>query len=166
MCLLEKWGLFFILKKAHFYPCSLRLSNSLRIAWDIREDLHDDPFGAVDIVAGGIPYQPFSVSGRRRGTDDDRYLWPTFAIIERKQPTWVRIENVTGFVNLALDLVHADLKSKGYKTQAYVLPACGIGTPHERERTFMWRTPTTHDAHPHGICVLLRYPTGKKPNGS
>src|SRR6266700_7410621 len=30
---LRKWGLFFLLKEAPFYPCSLRVSSSLRIAW-------------------------------------------------------------------------------------------------------------------------------------
>lgn len=30
----------------------------------------------------------------------------------------------------------------------------------------LWRTPATHDAHPHSISVLLRYLIGKKPNGS
>src|SRR5260221_14491561 len=30
----EGMGLFFPLKEAHFYPCLLRLSSSLRIAWE------------------------------------------------------------------------------------------------------------------------------------
>ena len=104
---------------------------------DIRE-VHGDEFGAIDLVAGGVPCQPFSVSGRRRGTDDDRHLWPaTLAIIEKCRPTWVLIENVTGFVSLALDLVQTDLEGAGYTSQAYVLPACAVGASHTRERVFI-----------------------------
>ncbi len=105
---------------------------------DIQEVTDNDPFGDVDLVAGGVPCQPFSYSGQRRGTEDDRHLWPyALAIIERRQPTWVLIENVPGFISLALDLVQTDLEGAGYQTQAYVLPACAVGAPHIRERVFI-----------------------------
>ena len=121
---------------------------------DIRE-VRGDEFGAIDLVAGGIPCQPFSVSGQRRGTDDDHHLWPaTLPLIERCRPTWVLIENVAGFISLALDLVQTDLERAGYTTQAYVLPACAVDAPHIRERVFIvayatgwrrgtWRTQLT-----------------------
>nr|MBA2680541.1 DNA cytosine methyltransferase [Ktedonobacteraceae bacterium] len=108
---------------------------------DIKEVAHEDTptdFGTIDLMAGGIPCQPFSSAGKRRGTQDDRHLWPyAFALVQRYRPTWVLIENVTGFVNLALDLVCTDLESEGYSTQAFVLPACAIGAPHERQRVFI-----------------------------
>lgn len=104
---------------------------------DIKE-VSGDEFGAIDIVAGGIPCQPFSKAGKRRGVTDDRHLWPyAFAIIQKTQPSWVIIENVRNFVSMALDLVLADLESENYEATTFVLPASAIGAPHERERCFV-----------------------------
>ncbi len=97
-----------------------------------------ETFGAVDLVAGGIPCQPFSYAGQRGGTADHRYLWPqTFTLVQRCRPSWVLIENVAGFVSLALDIVQADLESAAYSSRAFVLPACAVGAPHIRERVFV-----------------------------
>lgn len=104
-------------------------------------DIHDvrgDEFGTIDLMAGGIPCQPFSFSGKRRGTEDDRYLWTeTFRLVRSCQPRWVLIENVAGFLSLALDLVCADLESEDYLCRAIVLPACAVGASHIRERVFV-----------------------------
>ena len=95
-------------------------------------------FGAIDIVAGGIPCQPFSKAGKRGGTTDDRHLWPyAFTIIKNILPTWVIIENVDDFLNMAFDVVASDLESKGYEVRAYLLPACAVNAPHYRTRCFI-----------------------------
>ncbi len=97
--------------------------------------------GKVDIITGGFPCQPFSIAGKRKGTEDDRYLWKEMLrAIREIQPNWVVGENVHGIVNwsrgMVFEQVQADLENEGYHTQAYVLPACGVNAPHRRERVW------------------------------
>lgn len=90
----------------------------------------------VDVVSGGFPCQPFSVAGKRRGKEDNRYLWPEMArIIKELRPAWVVGENVAGIVNMELETVLFDLEAEGYATRTFLIPACGVGAPHRRYRT-------------------------------
>ena len=89
----------------------------------------------VDVVSGGFPCQPFSCAGKRRGAEDDRYLWPEMLrVIRELRPRWVVGENVAGIINMALDTVLADLEGEGYATGTVVLPAGGVDAPHRRYR--------------------------------
>ena len=111
------------------------------ILGDIR-DVTKDTFESVDIVSGGFPCQPFSVAGKRRGTDDDRYLWDeTIRVVSLYKPRWFVGENVEGIVNIqngmVLRQVQDDLEKEGFEVQCGIIPASGIGAWHQRKRVWI-----------------------------
>lgn len=110
----------------------------------------------IDIISGGFPCQPFSLSGKRTGTADNRYLWPEMCrIIGEIRPTWVLAENVDGLVSMAqsnwdiiledetticeeaemvIETIRKDLKAIEYRAIPVIIPACGVGATHRRYR--------------------------------
>ena len=97
--------------------------------------------GGVDVLTGGFPCQPFSLAGKRRGTSDNRYLWPEMLrAIREIRPRWVVGENVLGIVNLSggmvFEQVCADLEGEGYEVQPFLIPACAVDAPHRRGRVW------------------------------
>ena len=93
--------------------------------------------GAVDVITGGYPCQPFSTAGRRKGQDDDRHLWPAMLrLIQKHRPTWVIGENVAGHVSMGLDDVLSDLESQGYGARTFIIPAIAVDAKHRRDRVW------------------------------
>ena len=104
---------------------------------DIRE-VRGELYAGVTLLTGGFPCQPFSVAGKQRGKDDNRYLWPEMLrVIREARPTWIIGENVAGIVNLALDTVCADLEGEGYEVEPIIVPACAVDAPHRRDRVWI-----------------------------
>jgi len=107
----------------------------------------------IDLVAGGVPCQPFSRAGRSRIRDlvvngercdhDVRAdLWSSFvAIVERLQPSAVLVENVPdlprwndGAVLLGL---YESLQELGYRVEARILDGFKHGVPQHRQRLIL-----------------------------
>lgn len=66
------------------------------IEGDVRS-LDGRQFEGIDLVAGGVPCQPFSVGGQQLGHADERDLFPeALRIIGQARPRAVMLENVKG----------------------------------------------------------------------
>jgi len=93
----------------------------------------------IDILTGGFPCQPFSLAGKRKGTDDERYLWgEMLRAIQEIKPRFVIAENVFGIANidggLVFEQVCIDLETEGYEVQPFIIPAASKNAPHRRDR--------------------------------
>ena len=122
--------------------------------------------GRIDVLTGGFPCQPFSLAGRRKGEDDNRYLWQEMhRAITEINPTWVIGENVAGITTMVessettylgrtpdlfethdlyreesrftLERICQDLEAAGYEVQPLIIPACAVGAPHRRDRIWI-----------------------------
>jgi DNA (cytosine-5)-methyltransferase 1 len=96
----------------------------------------------ADVITGGFPCQPFSVAGKRKGTDDDRYLWDeTIRVIRECKPKWFIGENVEGIINIqdgmVLRQVQNDLEEEGFEVRCLIIPASSKGAWHQRKRVWI-----------------------------
>jgi len=101
----------------------------------------------IDILTGGFPCQPFSLAGKRKGTDDERYLWgEMLRAIQEIKPRFVIAENVFGITNidggLVFQQVCLDLENEGYEVQPFIIPAAAKNAPHRRDRCWFIATNT------------------------
>jgi len=111
--------------------------------------------GRLDILSGGFPCQPFSVAGKRKGSEDERHLWPEMLrVVGECKPRWVVGENVRGLVNWSDGLVFetccTDLEALGYSVQSFIIPACAVNAPHRRDRVWIVAQNTNRDGRASG----------------
>ena len=108
----------------------------------------------IDILTGGFPCQPFSMAGKRKGTEDERYLWgEMLRAIQEIKPKFVIAENVFGITNidggLVFEQVCLDLENEGYEVQPFIIPAAAKNAPHRRDRCWFIAFKNTL----HGGCL-------------
>lgn len=114
---------------------------------DVRKFESTNFYGRVQVLSGGFPCQPFSTAGKRKGTQDDRYMWPEMLrVIQEVRPSWIVAENVRGLLNwsngdgrggVVLDTVCNDLENEGYEVCPLLLSSANVNAPHKRERVWV-----------------------------
>lgn len=92
----------------------------------------------MPVWTGSCPCQPFSVAGKRKGTEDERHLWPIFRdLIAQCKPPAVFGEQVASADGRNwLAVVRAEMEALGYAVGAADLCAAGVGSPHIRQRLY------------------------------
>lgn len=98
--------------------------------------------GPITLLSGGFPCQPHSFAGKRKGSVDERDLWPEFKrIICEVKPKWFLGENVKGLLSTENGRFFAgilrDLAEMGYNVGWGSWEAARVGAPHRRERVFI-----------------------------
>jgi len=96
----------------------------------------------LPVWTGSPPCQPFSAAGLRKGTEDDRHLFPAMLhLVNQCRPDSIFMEQVSSSDGRAwLDDVCAGLEGSGYSTGAIAACAAGVGAPHLRQRLYIAAT--------------------------
>ena len=107
--------------------------------WTDLKTFDGQPFrDRVHIITGGYPCQPFSVAGKRQGTDDPRHLWPYIErLIQAVRPVWCFFENVSGHLTIGYPAVYRSLQNLGYKVEAGLFSAAECMATHQRQRLYI-----------------------------
>lgn len=103
------------------------------------------PYMAGGILSFGWPCQPVSCAGKRKATEDERWLFDIIADgIAIMRPGLLFAENVEGLLSAKMpdgSLVFAHcierLESLHYKVAAGIFSASEVGAPHQRKRVFI-----------------------------
>ncbi len=116
--------------------------NTIHIDIDIAKYNFHPLKGHIDLVAGGPPCQPFSVSGKQLGNNDIRDMVPEFVrAVDEIRPAAFLMENVSGLVSpkfsAYLDMWVEKLRDLGYGVTLMLLNAADYGVPQKRMRVFV-----------------------------
>lgn len=96
-----------------------------------------------DLLCGGFPCQPFSVSGKQLGFEDARgtLFFEVMRLVSEKRPKVVFLENVANYVRhqggKTLERTVGMLEESGYATKWQVLNASDYGVPQARKRLYI-----------------------------
>lgn len=99
---------------------------------------HDSP----TLLTGGVPCQPASIIGQRRGTADERWMWPqAIRIVGELRPRFAVFENPPALLTLesggAFNGIASEFSALRYDLWWDVIPACAAGAGHIRERLLL-----------------------------
>lgn len=99
--------------------------------------------GHIDLICAGVPCQPASVAGKRKGASDDRWMWPQLLrLVSEIKPMLLLAENPRGITSLRVagmqfsEWIAREFAARGYELLPVELAAEDVGAPHRRERVF------------------------------
>lgn len=121
------------------------------------------PFrGRVGLACGGVPCQPFSQAGQRKGADDERDGWPTaIRVMDEVRPCYGLWENVRGMLSESFaayrDDIQRQIEALGYSVRWRLLNAANFGVPQRRLRVFLLATRED--------CTVPRWPAHTHSKG-
>ncbi len=95
--------------------------------------------GGIDLVAGGVPCQPFSTAGERQGDADERDLFRrAVGIVDEIKPRAFFFENVQGFshsTNMSYRTeLHDAFEAIGYQSRMFPIAGSDYGLAQDRPR--------------------------------
>lgn len=96
-----------------------------------------------DILCAGFPCQPFSISGKQKGFDDDRgtLFFDILRIVKAKQPKVIFLENVKNLLShnngSTFMYIKKSLEDLNYDVYYKVLNSSNYGIPQSRERLYI-----------------------------
>ena len=108
--------------------------------------IHEDEISDFEVLCAGFPCQPFSISGKQKGFEDNRgtLFFEICRIIEAKQPPVVMLENVKHLIHhdggRTLAVILEQLRELGYFVDWKLLNALDYGVPQNRERIIIMAT--------------------------
>ena len=143
---------------------TLRLN---RNHWHVTEgDLRHysaENWNGIELLAGGVPCQPFSKAGKQHGNEDARDLFPeAIRLVSECKPQAVMLENVRGLLDSVFDEYRAkiisDLKKLGYVAEWRLLNASDFGVPQLRPRVVFVALKKNAAAHFNWPSALNTHP--------
>jgi DNA (cytosine-5)-methyltransferase 1 len=123
------------------YCCALLAEKwpEIRNYGDIRTADFSGFRGRITVLSAGVPCQPASLAGKRRGAGDDRWLWAAVLdVVGTVRPAWCLFENPPGILTLdEFAGILLRLESLGYAIRAFSVQANAVGAKHRRQRVFI-----------------------------
>lgn len=128
-----------------------RLSDLARMWPGVRQfddvcAINGDELEDIDVITGGFPCQDISIAGRRAGITGERsgLFGEIIRLVRSFRPIFVILENsaelLVGERGAWAGAVFGALAEVGYDAEWHVIPASGLGAPHERERVWIIAT--------------------------
>jgi len=142
--------------------------NDLATAWpgvpifeDVRALSANDLPPCIDVITGGFPCQDISAAGKKAGIHGERtgLFSEIIRLAGEIRPGFIILENsadlLTGDGGGWAGHVFGQLAALGYDAEWHVIPAAGLGAPHERERVWIIASDAGRQIRREGIELFL-----------